>query len=242
MSRRALLSLAFAAMIPLTHSARLFGESTHFHRGTATVDGVNDPQEWLGAEYGEAILTLPAAFGGGSTPVTLLVMNDDDSLYAALQFPYPSSPAAPAFLDFGVQFWPDGAAPCNPTTPLDVVQLVSQSDVVDFRDEHWPQCTIVVSDTLAGGSIDGTGVWGDEGSTLFFELSHPLDSSDNLHDVSAVLGDFLQLKPFTYGCDAAAVCGPVASLTKRVFLVPDNLIFFGDLEGGDLLEWSLNVP
>ncbi len=241
MRRGALVSLFLAAVL-LTHVGRLAGASTHFYRGTATVDGVSGPLEWLGAEYGEVTLTLPPSMGGGSSQVTFLVMNDDVSLYAAIRFPYASSPPAPAFLDFAAQFWADGEAQCDPATPVDVVQLVSQSNTADFRDEHWPLCTSVLSDVGAGGSSDGAGIWSDEGPTLFFEVAHPFDSSDNLHDVSALLGGFVQLNLFTYACDAAAVCGSIPSLAKRVFLVPENLLFFSDFEGGDLLEWSLSVP
>ena len=242
MGRRALVSLLFFGSLLFAPAGQLCAGATHFHRGTATVDGVDDPLEWVGAEYGEATLVLPAGLGGGSTQVTFLVMSDDNYLYAALRFPYASSPSAPAFLDFAVQFWADGATACNATTPLDVVQLISWSNSAEFRDEHWPLCTTVISDTSAGGSSDGTGSWEDEGATLFFELSHPLDSSDDPHDVSAVSPGFVQLMPFAYGCDAAANCGQLASLTKRVFLVPENFLFFSDFEGGDLLEWNLAVP
>ena len=242
MNRSALATLALLVTPPLAPAGELLASSTHAHRGTATVDGFNEPLEWEGAEFGEVTLTLPAALGGGTTLITFLVMNDDDYLYAALQFPYSSSPAWPAFLDFAVQFWADGTSACNPTVPVDVVQLVSQSNAVDFRDEHWPMCTTVSSDVSAGGTIDGTGVWEDEGATIFFELSHALDSDDNLHDVSAVTPGFVQVKPFAYGCDAAATCGNVANLTRRVFLVPESYLFFSDFESGDVLDWSIAVP
>ncbi len=240
--RRAAAWLVVFVLCPLVHSAKLLAGPTHSHRGTAIVDGVNDLPEWEGAEFGVANLILPAAFGGGSTLVTFLVMNDDVNLYAAVQFPYPSSPASPAFLDFAVQFWADSETACTPTTLIDVVQLISQNGFADFRDERWPECTTVVSDVSAGGSTDGIGIWGDEGTTLFFELSHPLDSSDDLNDVSGVSPGFLGMYLFTYGCDAAANCGQVAGLARRVFLVPSNLVFFSDFEGGDPSEWSSVVP
>ena len=52
--------------------------------GTATIDGVLSPGEWDNAGTLDFAANLPTADGGGTTPATLLVMNDATNLYFGL--------------------------------------------------------------------------------------------------------------------------------------------------------------
>jgi hypothetical protein len=53
--------------------------------GTAKVDGLMIIGEWDGASKIEFLANVPANDGGGTTPATLYVMNDDTTLYLAVK-------------------------------------------------------------------------------------------------------------------------------------------------------------
>lgn len=230
----------------LAGPAALSAQATHHHRGTATIDGVESAGEWAGAEAATVPLTLPAGLGGGTFDVTFLLMNDDDNLYLALRFPYGSSPPSPAVVYLTELAWRDGLDRCDPATLLDLHQSESQDGVATYWDlfEHaTPECWRTIgADDQDGGTTDGSGAWVADGSTTFFEIGHPLDSGDSLHDLSATLGERIQLDLVALGCDATSFCAFPAELEPRIFLEPEGFVFLGDFESGDTAGWSAAQP
>src|SRR5688572_29312542 len=70
-------------------------------RGTATIDGVFAPGEWSGATRTEMSVNVPSFDGGGTTPVALYLMNDDDTLYMGFKVQRPNLAAlVNVFFDF----------------------------------------------------------------------------------------------------------------------------------------------
>lgn len=215
--------------------------ATHHHRGTATVDGVESPAEWAGASAGSADMTLPPGLGGGGGPVTFNIMNDDANLYVSMRFPYSASPPSPSYLVMLVQSWEDGTVICGPSTFDDDFWLFAENGGASFSDRFNPECTGDAPDDSDGGTSDGAAAMSDEGATLYFEISHPLDTADNLHDRSSAVSRWLLMAVNSTGCDASE-CGSAAHLIRRVYLEPANYVFVGDFETQDTSEWSAVAP
>ena len=238
--------LGLLLLASLAGPARLSAQATHHHRGTANVDGVESAGEWDGAGAGTVPLVLPPGLGGGTFDVTFLLMNDDDSLFVAVRLPYGSSPPFPAVLWLGEQVFRDGGRLCDPLTLIDAHQVESQdggSIYWDLFEVQTPECWRTIgADNQNGGTTDGWGVWGAGGGSTFFEIGHPLDSADDLHDLSAALGERIVVHLLGIGCDATSSCATPAELERRVFLESESFVFLGDFESGDLAGWSAGVP
>lgn len=244
-SRRAVRYFAWFVLVPLALPASSLagGVATHHHRGTPTIDGIEDPLEWSGAEAGVAPLTLPPEFGGGFVFVSFLIMSDDENLYAAIRFPYDDSPTSPGFATLAIFAWPSGVDICAPPTAPDQFQILSQDGGASYVDAF--ASSFCAGDGLPdiedGGSSEGSGTFTDEGPTLFFEISHPLDTTDDLHDLNASVADTISIVAITAGC-AASGCGSAAAIFRRVHLEASNEIFYADFEFGDSSEWSSITP
>ena len=113
----------------------------------------------------------------------------------------------------------------------------------DLFEVQTPECWRTIgADNQNGGTTDGWGVWGAGGGSTFFEIGHPLDSDDDLHDLSAALGERIVVHLLGIGCDATSSCATPAELERRVFLESESFVFLGDFESGDLAGWSAGVP
>ena len=136
LSRSAVRYFAWFVLAPVAFPASSLagGVATHHHRGTPTIDGVEDPLEWSGAEAGVAPLTLPPELGGGLGFVTFLIMSDDENLYAAIRFPYAVSPPSPGFAALVIFAWPSGDDICAPPTTPDQFQILSQDGGANYSD------------------------------------------------------------------------------------------------------------
>lgn len=233
--------LVVCSLLVTSLSAIAQAEATHQHRGTATVDGIDSPAEWAGAAAGSADMTLPAELGGGGGLVTFYVMNDDVNLYVAMRFPYALAPASPQYLVMLAQVWNDGLSLCAPTTVQEVFDLQAQNGGATYSDEFDVACAGGLPDVSDGGTSDGAAAMVDEGATLYFETSHPLDTADDSHDMSTAPARWIRMAVNSAGCGASD-CGSPAHLIRRVFLVPGNLVFVGDFEVGDTSEWSSAIP
>lgn len=152
--------------------------------GTPLIDGVLAAGEWASATTFQVPVVLP---GGGTTPGTLYVMNDQVNLYLA--FKYSRSTADPSK---GVQFQFDNSAGSlfglsRTREGDDHIALNSGSP---FMDAYWTYrapcpapgpCGFM--DTDDGGTVDGSGAFGSDGTTHVFEVAHPLRSADTAHDL-----------------------------------------------------------
>lgn len=151
-----------------------------YGRGTATIDGVISPGEWNNAGNINFTVNTPH---GGTTPGTLSVMNDGNNLYFAVQF-------ARATNDLWsyVAFYFDNDNSGGAVADGGDDEFVFGSDG-NFYDDYRiydPVHGHNVSffDTDKGGTNDGTGAVGDEEELWVYELSRPLDSTDDAHDFS----------------------------------------------------------
>ncbi len=150
----------------------------------AAIDGVMAPGEWQCARHMDFTANLS---GGSGTPATLYWMNDGDSLYLAVRVARDASDKV-ASLRFDFDNNGDG-----------VVEAGEDAFGVDsktgFFDEYLTdkcvnrsQAGCGEADTAAGGTTDGAGAIGYDGTHLVYEVAHPLNSGDTGHDFALVPG------------------------------------------------------
>jgi len=163
--------------------------------GTPTIDGVLSPGEWDNADSINFQVNVPPSpggggGGGGGTLATLFVMNDADNLYLAVSFNAVTSVNFAAF-----EFDDDhGGAP-----RVNGDDIISNNPILGFRDQvrtnappcppNRPPASCGFSDTIIGGTTDGSGAFSNGGGITVWEFSHPLDSADDAHDFSLSPGD-----------------------------------------------------
>ena len=239
--------------------------------GTATIDGQLAPGEWDSAGKIDLLVNLPLSDGGGITPGTLFVMNDGSNLYLGVKVL--RTQLNTGSLGFGldqVAFEFDNNHNGGPQEEGDDILLLSPglsfSGVSAFFDEvrtSRPPCPAGAGllygflDTQLNvpGTNDGAGAATNNGSFSFFEMSHPLDSADNLNDFSltpgSTVGFTLQvnlssLTPFcSSGCSASTPfpssggAGDILIATSARDQIT-NGSFESDYAGWTLVETPLN--
>ena len=156
--------------------------------GTAIIDGVMSPGEWMNADSIEVPVNIPE---GGTTSGTLFVMNDESNLYLAVKF-YRETLDPGNTASFAFDNNHDGGV----TEDGDDRLLINPRPTVGFRDlVAWsrPPCPAGsmcgIYDTEVGGTNDGEGAFSYNGEYTLYEFSHPLDSEDDDHDFSLSKGD-----------------------------------------------------
>lgn len=169
-------------------------------QGQAAIDGAMAPGEWAGAAAYPFAASLP---DGGTTPATLYVMNDAQHVYFAVAL-------EGMLLDRMVRFLvqldndDDGFVEAGDDYFGTVFSPYSS---VSFSDAHIFEVSEVAGDTIAAGymdtyfngnaspdddgTIDGQGAVGAAGGLTVIEMAHPLDSADDLYDVSLAPGSSL---------------------------------------------------
>lgn len=159
--------------------------------GAATVDGEFGEGEWDGAAATEMTGFLPAVLGGDAATATLRVKNDGTNLYACIRYEGPDLPFFlvrlnfdedhdEAFGELGEDIWVVTKSPW--------FGLTDYANVNDLG--HTAQ------DASVGGTNDGSGAWSYDGTWWTIELSHPLDSADDAHDIDAVPGMTFGMRAF----------------------------------------------
>jgi len=144
------------------------------------IDGVMGPGEYTDAATTKFRIALPSPYKG--TIVTLYAKHDKTNLYLATVYDRQS----PVLIDQvvfefdndndGVREDGDDMIGTNSSMPINLPY-----DVMDmFRigadsSNH---------DDFDGGTRDVMSAWGSVGNTVVFEISHALDSNDDLHDFS----------------------------------------------------------
>lgn len=155
--------------------------------GTATVDGMLEPGEWGNAGVVQFSANVP---GGGNVAADLFVMNDSENLYLALRVPR-SSLDSQSHVNYLFDNDNDGVGEDG-----DDFLAVSASGI-SFTDAFWSDSfdppSLTFNDTDRGGTVDGAGTVVNDGSNTVFELSHPLNSSDDSNDFSLAGGDMAGL-------------------------------------------------
>jgi hypothetical protein len=144
--------------------------------GTATIDGQLSAGEWDGASsYDFTVTTLD-----GTTPATLFVMNDYQSVYLAVRVAASSLPYSSVSFEFdnhdvGALFLAgDDAIVLNSALGL--------FDDVRLENGNAP------TDVEVGGTNDGAVAVTNDGQYSYYELSHPLNSGDP-NDLAVAPGD-----------------------------------------------------
>jgi len=178
--------------------------------------------------------------------VEFLLMNDDDNLYVAVRLPYGISPPLGELLVLEVLALEAGLDSCAATNVFDYHALASSNNAQNYSDMFEPRFAGCDSgsplpDESAGGSTNGWGMWGAGAGTTFFEVSNPLDTTDDAHDLNTAVTHRLFVQPMAAGCDTVD-CGTPATIVRRIYLEPSNHVFLGDFESGSITEWSSAVP
>jgi len=145
-----------------------------------TINGVIDATEWAGAATTSFSLL---DFSGGTTSYTgnLYVMNDANNLYLAIKVADASLSASDTI---GFAFDNNN----DHSSIAEGDELLYQSGEPLFYDYFWSTASGLKPDTDAGGTTDGSGAVQNSGGFNYFELSHPLNSADDLHDFSLSAG------------------------------------------------------
>ena len=146
--------------------------------GSAVVDGSLDKIEWKNGTKETISITLP---NGGSTTATLLVMNDSENLYLALRFAKLPFEVVGQALFFEFQ---------NPDIHLSDTgdDVIGMNPNIGFLDEVRIKGSSFI-DTRKGGTIDGNGAFIEDDEQTVYEMSHPLKSLDQKHDIQLNEGD-----------------------------------------------------
>lgn len=143
--------------------------------GTARVDGVLSPGEWSGASH--QVITVNTA--AGALPATLYVMNDNLTIFMALEFPESSSNYGSLVVEFDND---------NNGVPFEAGDdAIVYNNRLGFFDDFRKQCPTGMcapEDVSDSGSTEGRGAYVNDGTNSVYELSHPARTFDNGHDVA----------------------------------------------------------
>lgn len=210
--------------------------------GMATVDGVVSPAEWASAGTLSFLAKVP---GGGTAPATLRVMNDGSNLYVSLTVDRVDAEQTVS-LSFDNDH--DGSvAPEEGDDGLSFGAFTGGPGLNDNVRTSRPPCPggsfCGMRDTEAGGTIDGSAARSTVGEATHFELSHPLNSADDLNDFSlvsgATIGFWFRYAIFAAGTpvftDPVGILGPTESdilIRPPDTFAPDTSITSGILDGG----------
>jgi len=161
--------------------------------GTPSIDGVMNADEWENAGYAGIDINLP---DGTTTPGNLYVMNDDVNLYFAFQFDYNIKPS-PDFAAINVYFDNDHDG-IYPELGHDYLVMnwrstASLGDGTFGFVNQGPPCVPGYlcgnMDWVFGGTTDGDAEALNDGGSAVVEISHPLNSANNAHDINLSMGD-----------------------------------------------------
>lgn len=228
-------------------------------KGVATIDGVVSPGEWVGAGHVDLVVNTP---GGGTTPATLYVMNDNLNLYVALRFDRAfADPANSLVFEFdndndGIRENGDDAFGYNSGGPF----------YDDYRTSD-PPCPpgswCGLYDVDNGGANNGQGAFLNNGVFTVYEMSHPLNSGDILHDFTLfpgqTVGFYLELRmigvggqypldfgdttfpPFGFGQIVIQPYVP-PTLTGKGLATIDGVLSPGEWDEAGVFNLSVRVP
>jgi hypothetical protein len=212
------------------------GFSGHVLRGfgTATIDGSMGTGEWGGAGHADFTVNRSSSEGGGTVPATVYVMNDATNLYIAIKVVNATVASSAALVHFdgdhNSRYLAEGE---------DVIHVDTLGEFHDrFMHQTSPTTWTPAEDTTYGGTEDGDERDGDATGYSFFEFAHPLDTSDNAHDVSLARGSkigFQLIFEHCYPCAGLSVF-PSTSLAEIVIVSgsrvpPDTQVTSGPREG-----------
>jgi hypothetical protein len=192
--------------------------------GTAIIDGVKTAGEWDAAARIDFAVNQPPGSPGAPMPAALLVMNDAGSLYLAFQITRSTlNPSGGGGSSVFVGF--DNNDDGNPANGDDVLLINPQ---IGFFDEYYtdqPPCPsgticLGIEDADDGGTTDGAAATTNNGSFSFYEMAHPLNSSDDRHDFSLSAGDLVGATGEVRFCDTTGCTDTVVPGPFRIAIAP----------------------
>ncbi len=174
-----LLSIVMLAVPVMGHSGVSFSAWTWT---PPTIDGTVDTVvEWAGAA------TASFASTGGLEGI-FYVMNDDGNLYIAVRTADPTLSQDTTGTDAVWIYFDNNNDGAGPEVGDDIIGWNGLSSE-GFRDGYSDGSYVWRRDTDAGGDSDGSAEATNDGTYNYFEISHPLDTTDDVHDFSLLIGD-----------------------------------------------------
>lgn len=230
-------SFAFALAASTLLTAGAVGASSFpvlVGHGTATIDGFESPGEW---EHGNRWLFTVESPLGTSLPGAVRFMDDGVNMYWNIVI----GPSEADQLFAAVNLDNDGDGVCE--TGDDFLFFYGGTAFQDCYQDL--DCSGVNGDDLDGGTADGSAAGTVSGTGFFFEVSHPLDSADDAHDISLGAHDPFGIRIDMSLCVAIqGNCTANQPLPSEVFssgTVRIGGIFLDGFETGDPEEWSAAV-
>jgi hypothetical protein len=164
-------------------------------------------------------------------------MNDATNLYLALRV----SVVGVGYGGFRAVFHAPGQ---NPFAQGSDILSVSNSSFGDFHyHQTSPNTWDWLADALDGGTNDGAGVMLESGGVTTFEVSHPLNSSDDRHDFSLAIPKHVTFFGDIEDCvdSCAGTFMPAAGFGQIVIVSgtrvpPETRIMFGPRDGAQVRE------
>jgi len=209
--------------------------------GSPVIDGQLGQHEWDAAGRYEFQANRSPAEGGGTVPATLYVMNDGTNLYLALRVAVTEI----GYSSFDMEFLAPGSNPFAPGSDI----LRAQSFF--FEDYHYdespPNSWTWRADVDDGGTRDGTATVGQQAGSYVFEVSHPLNSADDLHDFSLTIPKHVRFYGTFWHCLVGSGCTtthmPADGLGDLVVvsgsrIAPDTTITAGPVEGSQTPDYG----
>jgi hypothetical protein len=169
----------FIMVLSLNINVNAKPELSAWTNTSPSIDGIASTGEWDSADQGSfTILEMPA---------TIYVMNDQDNLYILVKIG-PDNDTDPHDT-CGIYFDNDNSGGIILADGDDALMI----SIEGFQDLYWNATLLwdnLVSDGVQNQNGAGAGDQ-DTSKTWYFEFSHPLNSSDNSHDFSLSIGDFV---------------------------------------------------
>lgn len=177
--------------------------------GTASIDGHFGDNEWGNA----AVINFIANTPEGSTPAALYIMSDEVNLYLAVSVERPSLDSY-THLRYLFDHHNDGIGGHGD----DFLAVYRNRYGSGFTDAFWSNTqnppSLTFADTAYGGTTDGFGEVDHTGGISVLEISHPLNSADDEHDLNLVGGDEVGMTLTLY------ISNPSGSASTRLPLYP----------------------
>jgi hypothetical protein len=146
------------------------------------IDGIMGTSEWDNAGLFNVTFAFP---GGGMTAGSVLAMNDESNLYLAVRFEQSSVNLAGDVADF--HFDNNHSGGSSAQVGDDYVGCFASFGLSDQY--NFDPAIGTIEDQLSGGTSDGSCAFGNDGIFSLYEISHPLNDNDDLHDFSLQSGD-----------------------------------------------------